>query len=153
MLALVDDARRTSGSTTRLIVSGRPAALDPGVELAAYRIVQEALTNARRHAPGAPVDVELRFAPDALHLRIVDSGPGATAAAESQSPTAGASGNGDSHGHGHGHGHGLSGMHERAASVGGHLTTGSSPVGGFLVEARLPADPVASPAIADRSAS
>jgi hypothetical protein len=53
---LLDDARDASGSATRLIVSGLPVVLDPGVELAAYRIVQEALTNARRHAPGAAVD-------------------------------------------------------------------------------------------------
>ena len=60
----------------RLIVSGPATRLDPGVELAAYRIVQEALTNARRHAPGAAVDVELRYADDALRLRIRDNGPG-----------------------------------------------------------------------------
>ena len=62
---LLDEARDASGAGTRLIVSGWPAPLDPGVELAAYRIVQEALTNARRHAPGAAVDVELHFADDA----------------------------------------------------------------------------------------
>ncbi|MFL6114824.1 MAG: sensor histidine kinase [Catenulispora sp.] len=135
LLALVDDARRTSATTTRLIVSGLPTALDPGVELAAYRIAQEALTNARRHAPGAPVDVELRFTPDALHLRILDSGPGAAAPA--------------------GAGHGLSGMRERAVAVGGHLDAGPSPAGGFLIEARLPADPAPDAAVAltlDRSA-
>ena len=54
-------ARETSGAGVRLIVSGQVAAFDPSVELAAYRIVQEALTNARRHAPGAAVDVELRY--------------------------------------------------------------------------------------------
>jgi signal transduction histidine kinase len=54
---LLDEARDASGSGARLILSGRPAALDPGVELAAYRIVQEALTNTRRHAAGAGVDV------------------------------------------------------------------------------------------------
>jgi len=139
LLALVDDARRTSATTTRLIVSGPPTALDPGVELAAYRIAQEALTNARRHAPGAPVDVELRFSPDTLRLRVVDSGAGS-------GPTASA---------GAGTGHGLSGMRERAASVGGHLDAGPSPAGGFLVEAWLPADPAPDSAASsslDRSA-
>ena len=58
---LIDEAREASGAGARLIVSGPVAPLDPGVELAAYRIVQEALTNARRHAPGAAVDVELRY--------------------------------------------------------------------------------------------
>ena len=60
-------------------MSGPADRLDPGVELAAYRIVQEALTNARRHAPGAAVDVELRYADDALRLRIRDNGPGQAA--------------------------------------------------------------------------
>src|SRR5260370_990444 len=117
---LLDEARDISGAGTRLIVSGQPAALDPGVELAAYRIVQEALTNARRHAPGAAVDVELRYAPDALWLRIRDNGPGP--------PPAPATG-----------GHGLLGMRERAAAVGGELRTGAAAGGGFLVEAVLPA--------------
>src|SRR5439155_26957729 len=73
---LVDGAREASGSVVRLIMSGQATRLDPGVELAANRIVQEALTNARRHAPGAAVDVELRYADDALRLRIRDNGPG-----------------------------------------------------------------------------
>lgn len=134
LLTLVDDARRTSATTTRLIVSGPPAPLDPGVELAAYRITQEALTNARRHAHGAPVDVELRFTPRTLHLRIIDSGTG-TGTDSAATPTTPP-------------GHGLPGMRERAASVGGHLRTGRSPTGGFLVEAWLPADlvePAAAP--------
>ncbi len=57
-------------------MSGPAAPLDPGVELAAYRIVQEALTNARRHAPGAAVDVELRYSPESLRVRVRDNGPG-----------------------------------------------------------------------------
>jgi signal transduction histidine kinase len=119
---LLDEARDTSGTGTRLIISGPPATLDPGVELAAYRIVQEALTNARRHAPGAAVDVELHFADDALSLRIRDNGPGPPAA---QPVAAG--------------GHGLPGMRERAAAAGGELRTGAAPGGGFLIEATLPA--------------
>ena len=73
---LLDEARDASGSGIRLIVRGPMASLDPGVELAAYRIVQEALTNARRHAEGAAVDVELHYTADALWLRIRDNGPG-----------------------------------------------------------------------------
>jgi signal transduction histidine kinase len=73
---LIDAAREASVAGTRLIISGRVAPLDPGVELAAYRIVQEALTNARRHAPGAAVDVELRYGSDALRVRVRDNGPG-----------------------------------------------------------------------------
>ena len=119
---LLDEARDASGTGTRLIISGPPATLDPGVELAAYRIIQEALTNARRHAPGAAVDVELHFADDILGLRIRDNGPGPPAA---QPVAAG--------------GHGLPGMRERAAAAGGELRTGAAPGGGFLIEATLPA--------------
>jgi len=116
---LLDEARDAALSPcTRLIVSGAPVELDPGVELAAYRIVQEALTNTRRHAPGAAADVELRYADDGLWLRIRDNGPGPRA----DSPA----------------GHGLLGMRERAAAVGGELRTGPAAGGGFLVEAVLP---------------
>jgi signal transduction histidine kinase len=117
---LLDEARDASGSGVRLIVRGHMAALDPGVELAAYRIVQEALTNARRHAEGAAVDVELHYTADALRLRVRDIGPGPLSATPSG-------------------GHGLLGMRERAAAVGGELRTGSAHGGGFVVEAILPA--------------
>ena len=116
---LVDGAREASGSVVRLIMSGPVTRLDPGVELAAYRIVQEALTNARRHAPGAAVDVELRYAEDWLWLRIRDNGPGQAARSHT--------------------GHGLLGMRERAAAVGGALQAGDARGGGFCVEAELPA--------------
>jgi signal transduction histidine kinase len=116
---LLDEARDVTGAGTRLILTGRPVPLDPGVELAAYRIVQEALTNSRRHAPGAAVDVELEFRADALRLLVRDNGPGAVG------PPAD-------------HGHGLTGMRERAAAVGGRLRTGQNLAGGFLVEATLP---------------
>jgi signal transduction histidine kinase len=122
LTGLIDAARAASSASARLIVSGPVAEFDPGVELAAYRIVQEALTNARRHAPGAAVDVELRYTGDALHLRIRDNGPG-----PGQGPTGG--------------GHGLLGMRERAATVGGSLRTGAATGGGFFVEADLPAKP------------
>jgi signal transduction histidine kinase len=116
---LLDEARESAGAGVRLIVSGLPVPLDPGVELAAYRIIQEALTNARRHAPGAAVDVELRYTPEALLLRVRDNGPGSAA-----EPVGG---------------NGLAGMRERAAAVGGRLRSGPAAVGGFLVEASLPA--------------
>jgi len=123
---LLDEARDASGAGTRLIVSGWLTPLDPGVELAAYRIVQEALTNARRHAPGAAVDVEVRYADDGLYLRVRDNGPGPQPAADVATD-------------GVPDGHGLLGMRERAAAVGGELRTGPAAGGGFLVEARLPA--------------
>ncbi|MEY9860596.1 signal transduction histidine kinase [Catenulispora sp. GAS73] len=144
LLMLVDAARLTSGATTRLIVSGAPTALDPGVELAAYRITQEALTNARRHAPGAPVDVELRFTAEALRLRIRDSGPGPevvpAVVPEVVPGRAQVGGQVADPGVATG-GHGVAGMRERAAAVGGRLAAGPSPTGGFLVEAELPAGP------------
>jgi signal transduction histidine kinase len=120
---LLDEARQASGAGTRLIVSGPFARLDPGVELAAYRIIQEGLTNARRHAPGAAIDVELRFTDAALRLRIRDNGPG---------PPVWPPVTGD-------RGHGLTGMRERAAAAGGELSIGVAPGGGFLIEATLPA--------------
>jgi signal transduction histidine kinase len=140
LAGLVDAARDASGAGIRLIVSGPVTEFDPGVELAAYRIVQEALTNARRHAPSAAVDVELRYADDALRLRVRDNGPGPAGSPDSgahgprETPTvedyvqAGA-------------GHGLLGMRERTLAVGGTLWTGPAPGGGFLVEAVLPAKP------------
>ncbi len=120
LVNLLDEARDATGAGTRLILRGYPEALDPGVELAAYRIVQEALTNARRHAPGAAVDVELHYAGAALRLLVRDNGPG-----PGVPPRLGA--------------HGLLGMRERAAAVGGQLRAGPTSVGGFLVEAVLPA--------------
>jgi signal transduction histidine kinase len=121
---LIDQARDVSGVSTRLIISGWPEQLDPGVEVAAYRIVQEALTNTRRHAPGAAVDVELHFGSDELWLRVRDNGPGPPADAPPEAPSGG---------------NGLLGMRERAAAVGGTLRAGAAASGGFLVEARLPA--------------
>jgi signal transduction histidine kinase len=130
---LLDEARDAAGIGARLIVSGSPAALDPGVELAAYRIVQEALTNARRHAPGAAVDVELSFTAEALQLRVRDNGPGPPDTSQDPAgPEAADQDTGVA-------GHGLTGMRERAAAVGGTLRTGTAPGGGFLVEATLPA--------------
>jgi hypothetical protein len=115
---LIDEARDSAGASTRLVVRGRVAPLDPGIELTAYRIVQEALTNARRHAPGSAVDVELHYAQDVLRLRVRDNGPGPGSAVDS--------------------GHGLVGMRERAAMVGGTMSAGPARHGGFLVEVVLP---------------
>ncbi|MBO0867707.1 MAG: sensor histidine kinase [Micromonosporaceae bacterium] len=116
---LIDEARAAAPGGTRLIVRGHVQPLDPGVQLTVYRIVQEALTNARRHAPGAAVDVELDYRADRLLLRVRDNGPGAPETAEPG-------------------GHGLLGMRERALMVGGELWAGPAPGSGFLVEAALP---------------
>ena len=112
------EAARAAGTPVRLTLSGTPVPLPVGVDLSAYRIVQEALTNARQHAPGAAVEVEVVYTDDMLRLRIRDDGPGTTQANPS--------------------GHGLHGMRERAALAGGTLTAGPAEAGGFLVEATLP---------------
>ena len=73
---LVETAR-AAGTPVTLTLHGAVATLPPGVDLCAYRILQEALTNVRRHAPGAAVDVQLVYTPDAVRLRVRDHGPGA----------------------------------------------------------------------------
>jgi signal transduction histidine kinase len=116
------DAMRASGLPVEAVVQGTPRALSPGVDLSAYRIVQEALTNSLRHAGGATARVVVRYEPDALELEIADDGPGPPEDSE-------ASG-----------GHGLIGMRERVQLFGGELEAGPRPGGGFLVRARLPSE-------------
>ena len=110
---------RATGLPVELTVEGERARLPPGVDLAAYRIVQEALTNARKHAGPAHTQVSLRYHGEMLELEIADDGHGPT----------GSSGGG---------GHGLVGMRERATLYGGALEAGPRPTGGFTVSARLP---------------
>jgi len=117
------DAMRASGLPVEAVVEGTPRALSPGVDLSAFRIVQEALTNSLRHAGGASARVVVRYEPDALELEIGDDGPGPP-----EDP--GASG-----------GHGLIGMRERVQLFGGELEAGPRQGGGFLVRARLPSEP------------
>jgi signal transduction histidine kinase len=119
---LVERAR-AAGVDVTLEVSGTPQALPPSVDLSAYRIVQEALTNVRKHAGGAPTTVALAWRRDALEVEVRDAGPG---------PRDG--------GVGEGGGHGLIGMRERVRLHGGELRTGAAPGGGFAVSARLPLD-------------
>jgi signal transduction histidine kinase len=116
---LVDTAR-DAGANVRLTLQGKAIPLPAGIDLAAYRIVQEALTNARRHAPGAAIDVELSYSADALQLRVRDYGPGSA----DGEPVVG---------------HGLVGMRDRATIAGGTLSYGAAAGGGFEVEATLPA--------------
>lgn len=119
------DRARVAGTPVEMSVSGTARAVPPSVELAAYRVAQEALTNARKHAPGAPVRMEVAWAPGTVSLRVSDAGPGpATARAP------GSSG-----------GYGLVGMRERVRLAGGTLSTGRAPGGGFEVTATLPLEP------------
>ena len=113
------DTARAAGTPIHLERQGSVARLPLSIDLAAYRIVQEALTNARRHAPGADVDVEVAYRPDGLHLRIRDHGPGVPG----EAPVAG---------------HGLMGMHERATLAGGSFVAGPASGGGFEVDVTLP---------------
>ncbi len=112
-------ARRTAQAGVRVDVSvdGEATSLDPGLELSAYRIVQEALTNVVKHAGTDSARVTVEHRPDAIALDIVDRGRGGDVRAE---------------------GHGLTGMRERAALYGGTLLAGPLPDGGFRVSATLP---------------
>ena len=116
---LVERAR-AAGLPVQVHVVGERRELPGGVDLAAYRVVQEALTNCLRHAGAAPAEVTLRYGDEALELEVADRGPGA------------ASTTGD------GRGHGLVGMRERVRVHGGELEAGARPGGGFTVRARLP---------------
>ncbi|MEU6883031.1 sensor histidine kinase [Streptomyces sp. NPDC046712] len=121
------DNVRAAGLTVDAATTGERHALSPGVELSAYRIVQEALSNAMRHAPGARVRVETRYLPHGITLRIANTPPSrpADAASAPQAP---------------GMGHGLLGMRERTAMLGGELTAGPTPDGGYEVTATLPTE-------------
>ena len=108
---------REAGLPVELTVEGERRDLPAGIELSAYRIVQEALTNALKHAGDARAQVSIRYAADSLELEILDDGRG------------GAVSNG---------GHGLVGMRERVALYGGRFDASRRPGGGFAVRAKLP---------------
>jgi signal transduction histidine kinase len=114
------DQTRAAGLTVSCTIEGDPIPLASGTGLAAYRIVQESLTNTRKHAgPLAQASVVLRYSPDALELVITDDGLGDAAPCD-------------------GAGHGLTGMRERAAMYGGTVSAGPVLGGGFQVTALLP---------------
>jgi signal transduction histidine kinase len=116
-LSVLLEQVRAAGLEVELHIEGAPQPLPPGVELSAYRIVQEALTNVLKHAHASRAEVLLRYRVRALELEVSDDGSGAPA---------------------NGSGHGLIGMRERAALYGGTLTAGRQPNGGFHVTAQLP---------------
>ncbi|QYC41010.1 Sensor histidine kinase LiaS [Nonomuraea coxensis DSM 45129] len=125
---------RGAGVTLTVEIAGERRPLAPGVELSAFRIVQEALSNAMRHAPGAAVTLRLGYRPDALTIRVVNAAP-----AKPAPPSDG--------------GHGLPGMRERAAMLGGDLAAGPTPDGGYEVSAYLPAGTPAAPEKGDETLS
>jgi signal transduction histidine kinase len=110
---------RAAGLPVELRIEGACASgLSPGIELSAYRIVQEALTNALKHAGGAPATVVVRHLPDELEIEVTDRGGG-----------------GGSNGK---VGHGLIGMRERVALYDGSISAGPDEDGGYRVRASLP---------------
>jgi signal transduction histidine kinase len=113
-------AAREANIDVTVQIEGQPDPLPPGIDLAAYRIVQEALTNTIKHAGPASAQVTIRYRSDALELEIVDDGRSAR------------------NGNRHGAGHGLIGMRERAALYGGELQAAARENGGYAVRVRLP---------------
>jgi signal transduction histidine kinase len=117
---------REAGLPVDLVIEGPDRMLPVGMDLAAYRIVQEALTNAVKHAGKATARVSVRYAPDALEIEVTDDGRGAAA------PLLPGAASG---------GHGLIGMNERVTLYGGKLETGPLFPGGYRVAARFPLEP------------
>jgi signal transduction histidine kinase len=111
---------RGAGLKVTLSTEGDPPAISSGLDLTAYRIIQEALTNTLRHARASEARVSIRYSPQSIGVEIADNGVGP--------------GNNGSTGTGHG----LDGMQERASLFGGTLTTGPNPGRGYLVRAELP---------------
>jgi signal transduction histidine kinase len=107
---------REAGLPIELTVEGERTPIPPGVDISAYRIVQEALTNALKHAGPARARVRVRYEPSFIEIEVADDGRGG----------------------GHGNGHGLAGMRERVTIFGGELDAGPRSEGGYLVRSRLP---------------
>lgn len=126
---------RTAGLPTRLTVTGQPFGVPASAQLALYRMVQEALTNTLKHAPGASAEVRLNYLPGAVELEVTDSGrrDGPVPANGGKSGTGSGSGRPDTPGSGQG----LVGMRERAAVFGGEVSAGSLPDGGWRVHTVL----------------
>jgi signal transduction histidine kinase len=123
--ALVSRAR-DAGLEVELQVEGAPRPLAAGVDLSAYRIVQEALTNCLKHAGAAKAIVHLCYGREDLELQVLDDGRGVVGLRDAGRENGG---------------HGLIGMRERVAVFGGNLDVGPRPGGGFKVDARLPLEP------------
>ncbi len=115
--SLLDEIGR-AGLPVELHVDGNPVPLPRGIDLSAYRIVQEGLTNALKHAQASDADVTVRYRPDELEIEVRDNGHG-TATSD-------------------GLGHGLIGVRERVKIYGGKMTAGTAAEGGFVLSTRLP---------------
>ena len=115
--SLLEDVGR-AGLPVRLHVEGDPFPLPRAIDLSAYRIVQEGLTNALKHARASQADVTIRYGPDELQIEVRDDGEGGSTS--------------------DGLGHGLVGVRERVKIYGGEMTAGTAPQGGFVLSTRLP---------------
>jgi signal transduction histidine kinase len=115
--SLIEEVGR-AGLPVRLHVDGEPAPLPRAVDLSAYRIVQEGLTNALKHARASHADVTLRYGADELQIEVRDDGVGSSSS--------------------DGLGHGLVGVRERVKIYGGEMTAGAASGGGFVLSTRLP---------------
>ena len=115
--ALLEEVGR-AGLPVRLHVDGEPFALPRPIDLSAYRIVQEGLTNALKHARAGNADVTVRYAPDELQIEVRDDGDGSAAS--------------------DGAGYGLAGVRERVKIYGGEMTAGTASGGGYVLSTRLP---------------
>ncbi|TQS44868.1 sensor histidine kinase [Cryptosporangium phraense] len=140
---LVERVRR-AGVLVELVVTGRPRLLPDGMDLAAYRVVQEALTNTVKHASGTSAVVRIDHGADRLWIEVTDTGAGAA----SGSGFASGSASGPDGGEPDGAGHGLIGLRERLAVYGGSLRAGPRIRGGFRVEAVLPYAALPDPEVA-----
>ena len=116
---------RAAGLDVRLHVAGEPVALPPALDLSAYRIVQEGLTNSLKHARAEHVDVTVDYAPDEVRIEVRDDGRGGSSRAEGLDQ-------------GRGPGHGLIGIGERVKLYGGDMSAFAAPSGGFVLRASLP---------------
>ena len=114
---LVEEVRR-AGLPVELHIEGEPFPLPAAIDLTAYRIVQEGLTNALKHAQASRADVTIRYAADALRIQVSDDGAGAADALDD--------------------GHGLVGVRERVKLYGGEMTAATANGGGFRLTTRLP---------------
>ena len=119
-LAALAEGVRAAGLPVVLVIDGDPGQLPAAVDISAYRIVQEALTNVLKHAGQATAEVSVKCGTDEVLIEVTDNGAGPQPARQP------------------GGGHGLAGMRERVALFGGELTAGPRPDGGFAVRARLP---------------
>jgi len=124
---------RAAGLPVTVTVTGQPRALPAVTDLAAFRIIQEALTNSIRHAGPATAAVAVRYGDADLRIEITDTGRGTPVRSENPASSSGS-------------GHGLRGMRERAAAAGGTIDIGPGPSGGFRVVARFPLDSPSAPA-------